>query len=102
MSLAATFLPDGKTPQWVQIGALAPAGQWTEADDRPVFRPSTQEAGFYVLGHDGRRWIDVLGIAMLLGVLLGVTIHGGLRVRHFLTRRTPATAEEKTTEGEPA
>lgn len=101
MSLAAS-LPDSKAPQWGQTGTLTPAGTWTEVDARPVFRPSTQQAGFYVLGHDGRRWIDVLGMAMLLGVLLGVTIHGGLRVRHFLAQRTPATAEQKTTEGKPA
>ncbi|MHB8898870.1 MAG: hypothetical protein ACYC6Y_09010 [Thermoguttaceae bacterium] len=80
----ASGLPSGKAPRWSQMGALSPSGEWSTAGGRPVFRPSTQGAGFYVLGHDGHRWIDALGMLMLAGVVTGVTLHGGLRVRRAL------------------
>ena len=62
MTLAAG-LPEGAAPQWAQTGSLVPAGQWTTTDgDRPAWQPSTRAAGLYVLGHDGHRWIDLLGL----------------------------------------
>lgn len=35
--------------------------------------------GYYIFGHDAIGWVDWLGILMFLGVLLVVTVHGGLR-----------------------
>lgn len=99
MVLAAA-LPGDSLPQWSQQGSLVTSGRWTNVGDRPAYRPSTSAAGLYVLGHDGHRWIDILGILMLLGVLLGVGVHGGLRVRHALARRISSTVEESATEGE--
>ena len=101
MTLAAA-LPEGASPKWVQQGTLATAGGWPVIGGRPAYQPSTDAAGFYVLGHDGHRWIDALGILMLLGVLLGVGIHGGLRIRRAIIRRMASTTEETATEGEPS
>ena len=98
----AVVLPAETSPEWVQQGGLMTAGNWSVVGDRPAYQPSTRAAGFYVLGHDGYRWIDAFGILMLLSVLLGVGVHGGLRIRHWLTRRTLAMAEETATEGEPS
>lgn len=98
----ASALPAGSTPEWVQQGRLMSAGNWSAIGDRPAYRPSTQSAGIYVLGYDGRRWIDGLGILMLLGVLLGVGVHGGLRIRHALASPTESATKATATEDEPA
>lgn len=99
MTLAAA-LPAKPAPEWAQTGALAPAGEWSVAGGRPAYRPSTHAAGFHVLGHDGQRWIDALGIAMLAGVLLAVAIHGGLRVRRAVARSGSVPAKETMAEGQ--
>ena len=101
MTLAAKMAGDS-SPQWAQKGSLATSGTWTEIGDRPAYRPSTSAAGYYVLGHDGHRWIDALGILMLLGVLLGASVHGGLRIRHAWARRIASKAKTAPTEGEPS
>lgn len=98
--LLTDTLPADTSPRWGQLGDLATTKNWTNVGDRPAYRPSTQTAGFYILGHDGYRWIDVLGILLLLGVVLGVGIHGGMRIRHALARRSATVREEVPSEGE--
>ena len=73
--------PGGVTPIFVSGGPVAAAGAIV-ADEAGALRfdPQTEEAGLYVLGHDGVSWVDWLGVLMFLGVLLGVVVHGGLRV----------------------
>lgn len=92
-------LPTDAAPTWVQQGGMVAAGEWSKLDTDLTFRPSTSAAGYYVLGHDNYRWIDAFGILMLSGVVFGVTVHGGLRIRHALVRRL-AAAEERATEDE--
>jgi thiosulfate reductase cytochrome b subunit len=53
------------------------------------FVPSTSEAGLYILGHNANSLVNWLGVLMILGVTLGVIVHGGLR---FFTARTRAKA----------
>ncbi len=61
-------------------------GSLTRADDGTLlFQPSTQTANLYVFGHSRVDWIDTLGALMFLGMLLGVSVHGGLR--YMATRR---------------
>jgi hypothetical protein len=98
MTLAAA-LPASVTPEWVQRGTLVAAGNWSKLNDHPAYQPSTQAAGYYVLGHDGHRWIDALGILMLLGVVCSVGVHGGLRVRQALARRVAPATKAVASEG---
>mgnify|MGYP001206504409 CR=1 FL=1 len=67
---------------------------------RPAYQPSTLAAGYYVLGHDGHRWIDALGILVLLSVIVAVSVHGGLRLRQALLRRATPATQEPLAEGE--
>lgn len=55
-------------------------------DGRVVYEPAASMAGLYVLGHDAVRWANLLGILAVLGTLLGVCVHGGLRWRAARTR----------------
>ena len=93
--LAAAFdlsarTPGGVTPTLYEGGAVSwPGG--IEAGEGGVLRfvPDTAEAGLYVLGHNAVTLIDWLGMAMVLGVMGGVIVHGGLR---FFTARSRARA----------
>lgn len=59
-------------------------------DDVLMFSPNmpSEVADVYILGHDSVYWIDWIGILSLLGVMGGVTLHGGLR--YFMARRLAA------------
>lgn len=89
--LAQTFLlstntPGGATPTFVAGGPVALTGDILVGEDGALqLQPKTEDAGLYVLGHNAVAIIDWLGIFMFLGVLLGVTVHGGMR--YFAARR---------------
>ena len=92
--LVAPIVLAGRTPGDVIPTFESSAGQVTQLDSDVLrYEPQTQPANgsisLYVLGHNASRWVDIAGIAMLLGTLGGVTVHGGLRV---LVARRRATA----------
>jgi thiosulfate reductase cytochrome b subunit len=73
--------PGGVEPIFVSGGPVAAAGEIIVGENGGLsFQPLTEDAGLYVLGHNASSWIDWLGVLMFLGVVLGVTVHGGLRV----------------------
>ncbi len=73
--------PGGVQPALYEGGPVSwPGGIVAGEDGALQFQPSTNEAGLYVLGHDAAEWVDWIGIAMVLGVVVGIFIHGGLRV----------------------
>ena len=83
--LGAAITLSDRTPGGVQP-ALYEGGpvQWpggVEVGDGGELRfvPDTAEAGLYVFGHNAVDIIDWLGILMVLGVTIGVVIHGGMR-----------------------
>ncbi len=80
--------PGGVTPILAEGGPVSWPGT-LEVDDTGAlrFEPDTSEAGLYVLGHNSVSWVDWLGVAMVLGVLIGIVIHGGLR---FIAARRQA------------
>jgi thiosulfate reductase cytochrome b subunit len=74
--------PGGVTPTFVAGGPVSLTGEIVAGENgRLHFQPRTEEAGLYVLGHNAVRIVDWIGILMFLGVLAGVTLHGGLRYR---------------------
>lgn len=79
----ATYLPGGVEPQFVGDSTTAPAGEFTIAEDGGLFfKPDTRQQGLYVLGLDAVYWVDLLGGLAFMGVLLGVSVHAGVRVYH--------------------
>ena len=80
--LLASYVPGGVIPEPVGGTNVSLAGQVQRREDgQLVYRPSSETAGLYVLGHDARTWSSWLGLASVLTVLLGVAVHGGLRWR---------------------
>jgi len=78
----ASAVPAGVLPRLVGDSGTELAGELQiDAAGQLVYRPSTREASLYVLGHDRWRWIDALGGLAMAGVVLGVAIHAGLRIR---------------------
>ena len=83
--LAAPFMlassaPGGAAPAWVPDPGVDPAGEIVLVAGAASFLPSTFEAGYYVLGLDGVDWVDLAGLAMFLGILLGVSGHAFMRL----------------------
>ena len=89
----ASLTPGGVDPE--PIGSAAAAGiVSTVGDGGLVFRPSDATEDLYVFGSDRVGWIDLIGVAVFLLVLVGVAAHGALRWRIARTRR----AEHRPTE----
>jgi len=79
--MLASYTPGGVMPEFVGGTGLEPAGDFVQGDHGELYyQPSTAKAGLYLPGHDRVKWIDWLGFLMLVGVFLGVLVHGGLRV----------------------
>ena len=91
--------PGGELPALYEGGPVSwPGGIEVTDGGGLAFVPSTAEAGLYVLGHNAARIVDILGALMVVGVSLGVLIHGGLRV--LAARKRAKTAGEES--GDPA
>jgi thiosulfate reductase cytochrome b subunit len=43
------------------------------------YHPATAAQSLYIFGHDRAPWVDWVGAASVLGVMVGVAAHGGLR-----------------------
>lgn len=81
--------PGGVLPALYEGGLVSWPGHVEAGEDGTLtFTPDTAEAGLYVLGHNANEIVDWLGVLMVVGVSLGVIIHGGLR---FLAARKRAT-----------
>jgi len=80
------YVPGGVLPTFVGNGSTLLSGDVTMTDEGALyFETQSSETGLYVLGHDNVRWVDVFGALIFAGTLLGVFVHGGLRV--LATRR---------------
>ncbi len=89
----ASYTPGNNMPEFVRDSNISFTGEiYTGEDGALYYKPASIDQNIYVLGHDSIGWIDWVGIAMFIAVLLGVAAHGGLRVYSAL--RTPQTAHE--------
>lgn len=79
MQLAA-YVPGGVMPSFVGDTNTETAGPVTVAEDGSLwYEPTTSSADIGVLGSDSGGWVDWIGWAMFIMVLLGISVHGGLR-----------------------
>ena len=73
-------------PQGVELSVapdseLALSGRVIEVNDQEVvLAGSVDSTGTYVLGHHRYEWTDQLGFLIFLASILGVAVHGGLRI----------------------
>ena len=80
--LVASYLPGGSPPRppdgarVVLAGVIAPS---STRGARPAAGPRGRARGLHVLGHSRQAWTNRIGFLSFLAVLLGVTVHGGLR-----------------------
>ncbi len=88
--LLAAYMPGGVMPEFVADSNTAFNGDlYTEESGELFYQPSTEEQGLYVLGLDNSVWADRLGGFAFLGVLLGIAIHGGVRVLDSIRKPRP-------------
>lgn len=85
--LLANNTPGGVQPTWVADGI--PFNGHLTADDNGAlyYQTDTTLSNLYILGHNNISWVDAFGMVALLGTMLGVVVHGGLRV--VAMRRQP-------------
>lgn len=79
--------PTGVTPTLLGSGGLNLSGSVTNQDGVVSFTPATHD--LYQFGADHIAWVDWFGVLAVLGVLVGVTIHGGLRYAAALRIKRP-------------
>ncbi|HKZ68688.1 MAG TPA: cytochrome b/b6 domain-containing protein [Anaerolineales bacterium] len=75
----ADYMPGGVTPAFVKDANTITNGDFYTDGGALYYRPATSDQNVYVFGHSRVSWIDWFGVAALLGVIVGVTTHGGLR-----------------------
>jgi hypothetical protein len=77
----AGWAPGGVMPELVGDSQTLMQGEMTRAADGSLkFRPDLDPKVLYIHGTDRMRWMDLLGILSVVGVALGVGLHGALRV----------------------
>ncbi len=92
----ARNLPADVQPVFLSDDELQAGGKISRGVDGTVlFTPSTSAAGLYVLGHDRVRWVDWFGLAAMGLVLLGITVHGGMRVASARRNRVDHAAQTR-------
>ena len=80
MQLAAR-VPGGVMPVFIDSANTIANGQiYQDASGSLYYRPQTEVDGLYILGRDSVSWVDWFGALAVLGTMLGVSVHGGLRM----------------------
>ena len=96
--LAASFTlsdytPGGASPQEISYAGVEFSGEVSGgASGSASFIPDTRSAGFYIIGLDGERWADLVGLLMFLGVVLGVSGHS---IARYVSSRGRAPANHE-------
>ena len=79
--------PGGVIPTFVADANVAASGSILSGDGGALlYQPQPQNDGIYIFGRNRVNWIDWFGALAFVGVLLAVTIHGGLRFLAALRR----------------
>jgi thiosulfate reductase cytochrome b subunit len=83
-------------PEFVPDSNVVYNGSIYKSEDGALYyQPNTEEENLYIFGLNSVGWVDMLGSLMLVGVLLGVSVHGGLRFYTSLRNKTHNGKTEK-------
>ena len=75
------YAPAGVEPTFVNNSNVSLTGAFHVSDNGAVYyTPNVAAEGFYLPGHNRFRFVDVIGWLAVLGVLVGIIIHGGYRL----------------------
>ena len=75
------YVPGGVLPTFVGDSDTETTGSLNVTDDGQLwYAPETTSGDVEVLGNDRGGWADWIGIAVFLLVLIGITVHGIIRV----------------------
>jgi hypothetical protein len=99
----ACHAPESRTTKAFDLASVIPAGvmpaltpgtdaRWAGVlqvtpDGGLQYVPQNTQADVFVAGHDSAGWLDVLGVLLLIGTVLGVAGHTALRIRAARQRR---------------
>lgn len=87
--------PGGVLPTFVKGANVAASGSILPGEDGALlYQPQPESDGIYIFGRNRVNWIDWVGALAFTGVLLAVTVHGGLRFLAAL--RKPRHAQGAT------
>jgi thiosulfate reductase cytochrome b subunit len=76
----AAYLPGDTLPEFVQDTKVIVNGEMqTQEDGSLVYYPDVAASDLYIFGNNRVAWVDLLGSLAFVGVLLGITVHGGMR-----------------------
>jgi thiosulfate reductase cytochrome b subunit len=91
----AASVPAGVMPAFVTNTNVKTAGLIYVKGGALFYQPATAAEGRYVFGYSRIAWVDWLGGLFFLGVLAGVVVHSGMRIRSARRQTKPATRQEK-------
>jgi thiosulfate reductase cytochrome b subunit len=93
--LLADYIPGGVTPELVGNVNIEPAGEMVQGEHGELYyQPDATKVDIFLPGHNRIKWLDWLGVLMMVGVFAGVFIHGGLRI--YTSAHGAATHHGKT------
>lgn len=76
----ASYVPGGRLPEFVQDTNVVANGDLQILEDGSlIYQPDIAASDLYIFGKNRVAWIDLLGSLAFVGVLLGISVHGGLR-----------------------
>jgi thiosulfate reductase cytochrome b subunit len=86
--LLSDYSPWDVRPQEISYAGIQFSGEINQdSAGAASYVPSTRNAGFYIIGLDGEDWVDLIGLLMFLGIVVGVSGHA--IARYVSSRRRP-------------
>ncbi|MEA3337540.1 MAG: cytochrome b/b6 domain-containing protein [Chloroflexota bacterium] len=75
------YTPGGVLPAFGANSGISQSGQFTVDDSGALlYEPNVEADGLYLPGHNNVPLVDIIGWLAVLGVLLGIIVHGGYRL----------------------
>ncbi|HEY6556780.1 MAG TPA: hypothetical protein VI072_05890 [Polyangiaceae bacterium] len=95
--LLASRVPFGVTPKLVGDANVTLSGRIElSPNGQLVYTQRAADQGLYVLGATRSRFVDTLGMALVLGAFASAALHGALRIRLARKRRVEERSHEKS------